>query len=89
MEQSGFKGEIVFTQEYNVLNHMHWISSDAPQQSAIAGLSAPRLPLRETLEREKRAEMDSFIQDMDKKYKDMLIALGLSSNISFIGKKHE
>lgn len=89
MEQSGFKGEIVFTQDYNVLNHMHWISSDAPQQSAIAGLSAPRLPLRETLEREKRAEMDSFIQDMDKKYKDMLIALGLSSNISFIGKKHE
>lgn len=87
MKKVKFEGQIYFTQDYNILNHMHWISVDTPQCDCIPGLSLPCLPLRDSLESYKKEELNSFIQRMDFEYKEMLAKLGITSNISFIGRK--
>ena len=87
MKKVKFNGQIYFTQDYNILNHMHWISVDAPQRDCIPGLSLPRLPLRDSLELHKKEKLNRFIQKMDFEYKEMLAKLGITSNLSFIGRK--
>lgn len=85
MKRLGFIGKVYFSQDYNILNHLHWISEDAPQKDCIAGLSAPEFPLRN-----KSIELNSlnkFIQRTDADYKKLLEKLGLTSNLVFIGKK--
>ncbi|MFC1643982.1 methyltransferase domain-containing protein [Candidatus Omnitrophota bacterium] len=87
MQRAKFGGKIYFSQDYNIINHMHWISADAPQQDCIQGLSAPYLPLRDNLELHKKEELNSFIKRVDFEYKEMLVKLGITSNLSFIGRK--
>ncbi len=89
MKKAGFDGRIYFTQDYNILNHMHWLSVDAPQADCIKGLSSPCLPLRDSLEWNKKQRLNNFIQRMDFQYKEMLKELGLTSNLSFIGRKRK
>lgn len=83
----GFKGKIFFTQDYNILNHINWILFDAPQSSCITGLSPPSVPLRDGLKENKKEKINSFIHSVDLKYKEMLAELGITSNLSFIGRK--
>jgi len=85
MRNVGFEGEIFFSQDYNILNHMHWISTDSPQPTNMFGLSAPQLPLRDNFDSKKKKEMNVFIQKMDKDYRALLSKLEITSNISFIG----
>jgi len=89
MEKLGFEGKVFFTQDYNILNHMSWINTDTPQPSCIPGLSSPFLPLRKSLGAEKIKEMNYFIQDVDVNYKKLLVKLGMTSNVSFIGKNKQ
>ena len=86
-KKARFDGQIYFTQDYNILNHMHWISVDASQRDCIPGLSLPRLPLRDSLELDKKEKLNRFIQKMDFEYKEMLAKLKITSNLSFIGRK--
>lgn len=83
----GFKGKVFFTQDYNILNHMHWIIQDTPQADCIPGLSEPKLPLRDWLPAGQKTELNNFIRRVDLEYKDLLVKLKFTSNISFIGKK--
>ncbi|WP_407282802.1 class I SAM-dependent methyltransferase [Methanolobus sp. WCC1] len=85
----GFEGEVFYTQDYNFLNHMHWMMLDAPQGSCDAGLSSPALKLRNSLEPGKSDALNAFIKDVDKQYKELLADIGLTSNISFIGAKRK
>ncbi|MFC1674282.1 class I SAM-dependent methyltransferase [Candidatus Omnitrophota bacterium] len=87
MKKVGFDGRIYCAQDYNILNHMHWISVDAPQDDCIFGLSLPRLPLRGQLGSHKKKELNNFIMRMDFEYKKILTKLGIASNLSFIGRK--
>ena len=84
----GFDGDFFFTQDYNFLNHIHWIDCDAPQNNCIIGLSPPSLPLHDSLEANKKEELNSFIQTVDLKYKEMLKNLEITSNISVILRKN-
>ncbi|MDD5689328.1 MAG: class I SAM-dependent methyltransferase [Caldisericia bacterium] len=86
MKKAGFKGRVFFTQDYNILNHMHWLNVDAPQPTCIQGLSSPSLSIRDSFPLDKRKKINSFIKKMDKKYKKLLVKLGITSTISFIGK---
>ena len=86
MKRAGFLGKIYYSQDYNILNHMHWLSFDSRQQSCVKGLSSPVLPLRSSLSRIKRLRLNKFIVDMDSKYKSLLAELGITSNISYIGR---
>ncbi len=89
MKEAGFKGRVFFTQDYNILNHMYWINVDAPQPSCIEGLSSPSLPIRDSFPSDKRKKINSFIKKMDKKYKKLLVKIGITSNLSFIGKREK
>jgi 2-polyprenyl-3-methyl-5-hydroxy-6-metoxy-1,4-benzoquinol methylase len=89
MKKAEFDGQIYFTQDYNILNHMHWISADAPQSDCIAGLSSPCLPLSNSLESYRKKELNSFIRKMDFEYNKVLTKLGITSNLSFIGRKRK
>ena len=86
MKKAGFDGTIHFTQDYNLLNHMHWICADKPQGDCMAGLSTPVLPLRENLAQSKKEALNEFIQKIDNEYKELLAKLGITSNLAFIGK---
>jgi 2-polyprenyl-3-methyl-5-hydroxy-6-metoxy-1,4-benzoquinol methylase len=35
--------EVIFTQDYNLLNHLHWMMNDGPQANCLVGLSEVRL----------------------------------------------
>ena len=89
MRQAGFDGKIYFTQDYSMMNHMHWLINDKPQNSCEEGLSSPSLPLRisatKSLDAAKRS-LDLFIKESDLRYKQLLIKHGISSNITFIGR---
>lgn len=37
------KSGVVFTQDYNLLNHLHWIMNDQPQSDCLVGLSEVKL----------------------------------------------
>ena len=87
MGKAGFKGRIFFTQDYNILNHMHWLDCDSPQTDCIKGLSVPLLPFRNTMELAKKARLSKFMRKIDLEYKKILTKLEIASNISFIGKK--
>jgi 2-polyprenyl-3-methyl-5-hydroxy-6-metoxy-1,4-benzoquinol methylase len=87
MDKAGFKGQIFFNQDYNILNHMHWLSVDAPQSSCLPGLSPPLLPLRPSFDSDKKEKLDRFIKQADGEYKKLLTELKITSNLSFIGKK--
>ncbi len=87
MKKAGFSGNFFFTQDYNILNHFHWLAADRPQPSYQPGLSQPLLPLRKQLPLQKKRAMQKFIREVDQKYKTMLSDLELTSNISFIGKQ--
>lgn len=85
-QKANLKGKIYFSQDYNILNHMNWIINDFPQKSCIPGLSLPSFPIRKGINTKTKKTLDDFIKDTDKRYKNMLARMGITSNISFIGK---
>lgn len=87
MKKAGFTGKVVFTQDYNILNHMHWLSVDKPQDSCIPGLCEPTLTLQNGLKADKKSALSEFITRTDRDYKRLLSRLGLTSNLFFIGRK--
>jgi len=86
MKRAGVKGKLLFTQDYNFLNHMHWAAVDAPQRSCVQGLSDPGLPLRRGLDKLKKKALDEYILCVDRGYKKLLSKLELTSNMAFIGR---
>ena len=46
MARAGLEGTIQFTQDYSLLNHLHWALLDRPQSTADEGLQPARLPLK-------------------------------------------
>jgi SAM-dependent methyltransferase len=87
MRQAGFEGKVVFIQDYNLLNHLHWADMDAPAGGGTKGLRAPELPLRTTASPKARAEVGRLIATADSDYKKFLDKHKITSNLFFIGKK--
>lgn len=86
-EKAGFSGNFYFTQDYNILNHFHWILNDKPQSSCMPGLSAPEFPFQNNISNLHKTKMNIFLTRIDEEYKRLLTDLELTSNISFIGVK--
>lgn len=87
LKRSGFSGSTKTVQAYNFINHVNWILTGEPQESANKGMSMPRLIDSESVNPAIRAEFNSWIQRVDKEYKQLLIKHNLAENIVFIGKK--
>ena len=80
MNLAGFKGEIEYTQDYNFMNHMHWLTTDLPELDCN-NLGKIRIPLRNNLYN----PIQKFLENMDNEYKELLKFLRITSNISYIG----
>jgi 2-polyprenyl-3-methyl-5-hydroxy-6-metoxy-1,4-benzoquinol methylase len=87
MDDSGFKGKAEPLQEYNILNHMGWIYTNAPQSTGLAGLRKPILPIRKSIIPSTVKKMNEFIQKVDSEYRKKLYEVGLGANLFYIGKK--
>jgi hypothetical protein len=77
MDVAGFEGEIIYHQDYNYLNALHWVHTGKPQPTCHEGLGPPmpEAPI-----------MADFVQTADKAYKTTLTALRKTENITFIGR---
>lgn len=84
---AGFEGEIHFVQDYNLTNHMNWVHRQAPQPTCHHGLGLPNLPLHPALAEAQRASFNRWLQAADQSYREMLAEIGLTENITFIGRR--
>jgi SAM-dependent methyltransferase len=85
MLRAGFSGELHFLQEYNFLNHLHWVTRHGPQPSCHPGLQAPTVPTSEMLPEETRRQFEGWLKRTDREYKAFLVDHGLTDNVAFIG----
>lgn len=86
MADSGFKGRVYHQQDYNILNHLHWIQGDTPDPRSFAGLNPPHFPFRANVSPKIKKTLERFITKTDKDYKKILTDLGITSNITFVGQ---
>ena len=87
MKKCGLVGKVFHIQDYNILNHMNWLLNDRPQQDCLPGLSAPVLPIKKTTAPKIYASLNKFIIETDKKYKNLLAKMKITSNMLFVGQK--
>lgn len=87
MTGHGLKGQVHHTQDYNILNHLHWIDTDSPDPRSFEGLKPPRLPIRASVAPKVKKALTDCIVEADLKYKRILAEYGITSNITFLGKK--
>ena len=80
-EAAGFKQqniEVLFTQDYNLLNHLHWIMNDSPQNNCLIGLSEVNLNGVDT---EISTWLNKEIKSLNQSYIDRLIISKKTSNM--------
>ena len=88
LEKSGFTGIVKTTQNYSILNHMNWIMKGEPQPDFSVGKGEPKLLDGDTVDNGIAAELNLWIQRMDKEYKEFLTKHGLGENVLYIGQKN-
>ncbi len=86
MQKSGFEGVVYPLQEYNILNHMSWIYTNAPQPTSLPGISSPRMPFRSTADKSDQKKIDDFINIFDQEYKKKLGELDATACLFYIGR---
>ena len=70
--------EVNYTQDYNLLNHLHWVMNDGPQESCLLGMSEIRFNGKD----KSIAEWLSLeVQDLNKRYVEKLILSKKTSNM--------
>lgn len=88
LSKAGFAGKIHFSQDYNIVNHFHWLLNDQPQKNCLPGLSKPEFSLQANVDLKTKDSLNSFLAKIDREYKQLLEKLELASNIAFVGKKN-
>ena len=66
---------------------MNWLHVGKPQPTCHDGLGAPHLRLVPGLPEEKRQAVDQWLNEVDASHKKLLVRLGFTENISFIGRR--
>jgi len=84
LAKAGFSGTIRTVQRYTLLNHIHWITAQAPLSSFELGMNAQII--KHAKGKEAR-QLNTFIKDADRKYRDLVGKLGLGESLVFVGKK--
>jgi len=80
-EKAGFTDaniEVIFTQDYNLLNHLHWLMNDGPQANCLVGMREVRLKGPD-------GEMSSWLTEemmaLNHRYIDRLVTKKQTSNM--------
>ena len=85
LKRAGFKGKISTVQDYNFLNHLHWLFTGKPQDNFTLGVGDPIL-----VKNNKKGvakDLNDFIKRADSTYKKILIKHELGENLAFLGQK--
>ena len=80
-EKAGFTAtniEVIFTQDYNLLNQLQWIMNDGPQANCIVGLSEIRL---QGIDNEMSAWLTKEMEVRNQRYINRLIEKKHASNM--------
>jgi 2-polyprenyl-3-methyl-5-hydroxy-6-metoxy-1,4-benzoquinol methylase len=80
-QSAGFAGDQVhigFTQDYNLLNHLHWIMNDGPQANCLVGLSEINLP---GADKELSGWLTQEMKALNERYVAQLVAKKSTSNM--------
>lgn len=80
-DKAGFAAENVevrFTQDYNLLNHLHWIMNNGPQSNCLVGLSEVRL---HGSDNEMSNWLSGELKALNQRYVDRLVASKHTSNM--------
>jgi len=85
LARAGLEGSVSYAQDYNLLNHLHWVLRDTPQASAHSGLGPARLPLRDDVDAPLAAALAALMDDTDRRYKAILAAHKATENLCFLG----
>ncbi|MDA2934001.1 class I SAM-dependent methyltransferase [Acidobacteria bacterium AH-259-D05] len=85
-KKAGFKGNVHFIQDYNFLNHLHWILVGKPQPTCHEGLASPELPINTNVSNQLRRQLNTLMETVDKEYKAILAQHGLTDNVAFVGQ---
>ena len=86
MNRQGFSGQVYYQQDYNILNHFHWIDTDSSDPNSFRRMQSPNFPLRTERTKEMHQNLNNFILKIDEHYKKLLTRLKITSNIMFVGK---
>lgn len=70
--------EINYTQDYNLLNHLHWIMNNSPQPDCHIGLGEVQFNGRHPAI---NAWLSQEMKDLNRRYIDKLVEVGCTSNI--------
>lgn len=81
MDICGFKGNILFTQDYGMFNHMYWNLYNHGQESIDLGMSHLK-NIRTFYDED---DLVHFLDSTERKYKTILADKEKTSNITFIG----
>lgn len=73
--------EIVFTQDYNLLNHLHWVMNNGPQADCLIGLNEVALSGKDP---EITAWLNQELKILNRKYVDRLVKSRKTSNLMMI-----
>lgn len=82
LQKAGFEGEIETVQRYTLINHIHWITARAPQQSFVLGMT-PTIVKNPKSASAKR--LNEFITRADREYRALVGKLGLGESLVFRG----
>lgn len=72
--------EIMHTQDYNLLNHLHWLTEGKPQETCHPGLSPISLPGTHPIAR----WLSNSLATLNEVYKAKLAAAGKTSNLMMV-----
>jgi 2-polyprenyl-3-methyl-5-hydroxy-6-metoxy-1,4-benzoquinol methylase len=70
--------DVIFTQDYNLLNHLHWIMNDSPQTNCLVGLSEVRV---KGPDHEMSNWLSQEMMALNQRYRDRLVARKHTSNL--------
>ncbi len=86
LAKAGFRGTISTVQRYNLMNHLHWLMTDKPQERFQIGNGKPILIDDDAnLPPKARADFNQFMIRADAEYKRLIVRHGLGESLTFLG----
>jgi len=86
-KQAGFRGRVSTFQQYNFMNHLHWIFIEQPMPSILNGTGTPLL-IKDGLANKNLSRIfNNWFAKIDREYKNLLDRHVLTESLVFVGKK--
>jgi len=89
LDKTGLSGDVITTQSYSFLNHLHWKINKGPQARVEIGMSEPLLvDTLETRNNGIRNDLNDWFKKVDSEYKSILNRHNVGESLVFIGEQN-